>query len=100
MRRLFVPRRKMTSTLVRFIEPLEGRWLLAGDVRFAVIGDFGANTPAEGDVANRIKTWNPDLIITVGDNNYQLGEARTIDANVGKYYHEFIYPYTGSFGAG
>jgi tartrate-resistant acid phosphatase type 5 len=84
----------------RLIEVLEQRTLLAGDVRFAVIGDFGANTTQEGDVANRVKSWNPDLVITTGDNNYQLGEASTIDANIGKYYHEFIFPYTGSFGAG
>src|SRR5688572_275364 len=84
----------------RFIELLEQRQLLAGDVRFAVIGDFGADTTPEGDVANRVKSWNPDLIITVGDNNYQLGEASTIDRNIGKYYHEFIFPYNGAFGSG
>jgi len=85
---------------IRFIEPLEQRQLLAGDVRFAVIGDFGANTPEEGNVASLIKSWNPNLILTVGDNNYQLGQASTIDANVGKYYHDFISPYRGTFGAG
>src|SRR6267154_5565541 len=94
------PRSSNRRRAIRFIEPLEQRQLLAGDVRFAVIGDFGANTPEEGDVANRVKSWNPDLILTVGDNNYQLGEASTIDANIGKYYHDYIYPYKGSFGAG
>jgi len=91
---------RQRRTIFRFIEPLEQRQLLAGDVRFAVIGDFGANTSEEGDVANRIKSWNPDLILTVGDNNYQLGQSSTIDANIGKYYHDFIYPYKGTFGAG
>ena len=52
--------RKRTTTR-RFIEPLEQRQLLAGDVRFAVIGDFGANTPAEADVANRVHSWNWDI---------------------------------------
>ena len=85
---------------IRFIEPLEQRQLLAGDVRFGVIGDFGANTPEEAAVASRVKSWNPDLILTVGDNNYQLGLASTIDANIGKYYHDYIYPYKGTFGAG
>ena len=71
-----------------------------GSIRFAVIGDYGDSSPAEQDVANLVKSWNPDFIITVGDNNYPLGAAETIDQNIGQYYHEFIYPYTGSFGAG
>src|SRR5437870_3111211 len=85
---------------LRFIEPLEQRQLLAGDVRFAVIGDFGANTTEEADVANRVKSWSPNFILTVGDNNYELGAASTIDANIGKYYHDFISPYNGAYGAG
>src|SRR6266581_9784847 len=102
MRFSSILRRRSTRrrALLRFIEPLEQRQLLAGDVRFAVIGDFGANTPEEADVANRVKSWNPDLILTVGDNNYELGTASTIDANVGKYYHDYIDPYKGSYGAG
>ena len=55
-------------------------------VTFAVIGDFGSNDANELDVANLVKSWTPDFIITVGDNNYPDGEASTMDANVGKYY--------------
>ena len=69
-------------------------------IRFAVIGDFGDSRQAELDVSNLVKSWEPDFILTVGDNNYPAGEASTIDENVGHYYHEFIYPYTGSFGEG
>lgn len=69
-------------------------------IRFAVIGDFGDSRQAELDVSNLVKSWDPDFIITVGDNNYPAGEAATIDENVGRYYHEFIYPYTGTFGEG
>lgn len=47
-----------------------------------------------------VKSWNPDFVITLGDNNYPDGEAGTIDKNIGKYYHEFIHPYTGAYGAG
>src|SRR4051794_13800270 len=36
------------------------------DTRFAVIGDFG-NGVAETAVANRLKTFNPEFIISVGD---------------------------------
>ena len=71
-----------------------------GTARFAIIGDFGFSSQNELDVANLVKSWNPDLLITTGDNNYPNGEASTIDENIGKYYHEFIHPYTGSYGTG
>lgn len=69
-------------------------------MRFAVIGDYGGNGPPEADVAALVKSWNPDFVITVGDNNYPNGSASTIDATIGQYYHEFIYPYTGNYGPG
>ena len=69
-------------------------------IHFAVIGDFGEGGQPEADVAGMIHSWNPDFIITVGDNNYPLGEASTIDAHIGQYYHDYIYPYTGKYGAG
>jgi tartrate-resistant acid phosphatase type 5 len=69
-------------------------------LRFAVIGDFGEGNQAEQDVADLVKSWNPDLVITVGDNNYPSGAAETIDDRIGRFYSEFIYPYTGSFGPG
>jgi tartrate-resistant acid phosphatase type 5 len=81
------------------IEPLEDRFAPAS-VTFAVIGDYGLAGQPESDVAALVHGWNPDLIITTGDNNYQTGSASTIDANVGQYYHDFISPYQGSFGAG
>jgi len=71
-----------------------------GQVRFAVIGDYGKAGQPELDVASLVKSWNPDLIITTGDNNYPDGTAQTIDANIGQYYREFIYPYVGSYGPG
>ncbi len=67
---------------------------------FAVIGDFGMGNQAESDVADLVKSWNPDFIITVGDNNYPDGESSTIDRNIGYDYHQFIKPYTGSYGSG
>src|SRR3954464_7686127 len=82
-----------------WIEPLEERALLSA-TRFAVIGDYGADQPAEGDVAALVKSWNPDYILTVGDNNYPTGSASTMDLNIGQYYHDFIYPYVGNYGAG
>ncbi|MBK8553814.1 MAG: metallophosphoesterase [Ignavibacteria bacterium] len=69
-------------------------------VRFGVIGDYGDAGPDELAVANLIKSWNPDFIITLGDNNYDIGSQATIDQNIGQYFHEFIYPYYGSYGPG
>lgn len=69
-------------------------------VRFAVVGDFGNNSTPELNVSQLIKSWNPDFIASAGDNNYETGSASTIDANIGKYYHDYIYNYTGGYGAG
>lgn len=69
-------------------------------IRFAVIGDYGLVGQPAQDVSDLVKSWQPDFIITTGDNNYPDGEAATIDENIGQYYHEFIYPYRGTFGEG
>ena len=39
-------------------------------VRFAVFGDYGVNNTNEQSVENLVKSWNPDFIITAGDNSY------------------------------
>jgi hypothetical protein len=70
------------------------------EIRLAVIGDYGSGDKNEAAVANLVKSWKPDFIITVGDNNYPAGLASTIDRNIGQFYHDFIYPYQGSYGAG
>jgi tartrate-resistant acid phosphatase type 5 len=74
--------------------------LTSDPVRFAVIGDYGSGDQDAAAVAELVKGWNPDLIITTGDNNYYDGEAETIDENIGQFYHEFIFPYKGSYGPG
>ncbi|MTI31624.1 metallophosphoesterase, partial [Xanthovirga aplysinae] len=66
----------------------------------AAIGDYGDAGPNEQDVANLIDSWNVDAIITLGDNNYDDGEASTIDRNIGQYFSDYIYPYLGSYGSG
>ena len=71
-----------------------------GDVRFAVIGDYGIAGQPEADVAALVDSWNIDGIFTVGDNNYPDGKADTIDANIGQYYQSYIAPYTGQYGPG
>jgi hypothetical protein len=69
-------------------------------LRFGVIGDFGANTPAEAAVAALVKSWKPDFVITTGDNNYLEGESASLDDSIGKYYSEFIGNYHGKLGPG
>jgi hypothetical protein len=69
-------------------------------LRFAVIGDYGEGNQAEQDVADLVKSWRPEFIITVGDNNYPSGAAETIDDRIGRFYREFIHPYKGAFGPG
>src|ERR1041384_3894895 len=74
---------------------------LAGTtVHFAATGDYGSGSSNELAVANLIKSWNPDFIITLGDNNYPDGAASTIDSRIGQYFHGYISPYTGSYTPG
>lgn len=84
--------------------------MMAADLRFAVIGDYGGGTQAEADVARQVQSWNPAFVTTVGDNNYgdathPAGSAATIDKNIGQFYHNFMFPYGptsngGQYGAG
>jgi glucose/arabinose dehydrogenase len=69
-------------------------------LRFAVIGDYGLAGEPLAQVAALVKSWEPEFIVTTGDNNYPEGEAETIDENIGQYFHEFIHPYRGTYGSG
>lgn len=72
----------------------------AEHVAFAVLGDYGSAGAAAAAVAELVHGWNPDIVITLGDNNYPNGRRATIDANVGQYYHRYISPYVGKYGPG
>jgi hypothetical protein len=65
-----------------------------------VIGDYGTGTQEEGAVASLISSWDPEFIITTGDNNYPDGAWDTIDAHIGQFFHEFIGNYQGIYGDG
>jgi len=67
-------------------------------VRFAVVGDYGNGSGRELLVANLIASWAPEFIVTTGDNDYASPHA--YDDTVGKFYHSFIAPYAGAYGAG
>ncbi len=69
-------------------------------IRFAVIGDYGSGDVGAMQVAALVAGWNPDFVVTVGDNNYPSGAAKTIDKNIGKQYSQFIGNYHGGYGVG
>ncbi|MEO6694022.1 MAG: metallophosphoesterase [Ignavibacteria bacterium] len=68
--------------------------------KFAAIGDYGKSGANELLVSNFVKSWNPEFIITLGNNNYTAGSQTTIDTNIGQYYSQYIYPYSGAFVTG
>lgn len=69
-------------------------------ILFAVIGDYGQENPDAFAVAEMIDSWHVDFITTTGDNNYQDGEAETIDTNIGQFYHRYIGNYQGEYNRG
>ncbi len=72
----------------------------AAPITFAAIGDFGSDYISTRQVAWRINSWQPQFIITLGDNNYPAGSAATIDRNIGQFYHDYIGRYKGRYGMG
>jgi PKD repeat protein len=50
---------------------------------FATIGDYGDGSTDEGNVAGLVYSWNPDFIITLGDNRYG---SNIFDESVGQFY--------------
>jgi tartrate-resistant acid phosphatase type 5 len=97
-----VPGRCVSRTGSIILAIVAGTMLLQAQdsVRFAVVGDYGIAGQPEADVAALVQSWNPVIVVTTGDNNYPNGEASTIDANIGQYYHQFIHPYAGIYGPG
>jgi hypothetical protein len=57
---------------------------------FAVIGDYGTSGPGTQAVAALVNERDPDLLLTVGDNNYPDGAAQTIAGNITDHYDRFI----------
>lgn len=87
------------AALLLFFLPGVPPACLSGEVRTAVIGDYGADSDGEAAVATMIKTlFKPDLIVTAGDNNY--GTASDLDRTIGQYFHAYIVNYKGKYGAG
>ena len=90
-----------------FAAGLAGQGARAGEsVVIGSIGDFGVaaygdgRTATERAVADLVKRWDPEFIFTTGDNNYPSGAYSTIDLNIGQFFHDYIHPYVGTYGAG
>jgi hypothetical protein len=76
------------------------QWRDLNTTVFAIIGDYGDSGIHEREVADLVKGWFPDFIITTGDNNYLYGQSCTLDDNIGKYYADYIGNYQGVCGDG
>ncbi|MBI3158969.1 MAG: metallophosphoesterase [Chloroflexi bacterium] len=68
--------------------------------RFAIIGDYGTGDANAAAVAALVLAWQPEFIVTTGDNNYPNGAAETIDPNIGQFYSDYIGGYAGEYGEG
>jgi hypothetical protein len=77
---------------VKIQQDSEGNIKLVSDcaATFAAIGDYGLSGPAEAAVAELVHGWDPDFVVTTGDNNYPHGAAETIEENIGRYYGRYI----------
>jgi hypothetical protein len=66
--------------------------LAAASTTFAIIGDYGTNTQDEANVAALVTSWNPDFVLTVGDNIYAdpNNDPSHWERHVGDYYGQFI----------
>lgn len=82
----------VSCSKLELIEPAGFETNVAADsIVFAVIGDYGKAGNPEFKVAEMVKSWNPDFIITTGDNNCEHGNLSTIEENISNYYGDYIY---------
>jgi tartrate-resistant acid phosphatase type 5 len=92
------------SSLVILWSLVIGHWLFSSassaPITVGVIGDYGSDNIPTRQVAKLVKSWQPHFVLTLGDNNYPVGSAATIDRHIGQFYHEFIGGYQGRYGAG
>jgi len=74
----------------------DGHWLRtapadgSGSVRFVVVGDCGAGTDAQRDVAAGMLLSDPDLVLMTGDIVYDNGEEEKLDEAYFKPYRSLL----------
>lgn len=81
----------LLSSCSESLDLLEEEEYLGDPIEFAIIGDYGENGEENLKVSQMINSWDPDFIITLGDNNYNYGEAKTIRENIIQFYENYIY---------
>ncbi|HEX3006349.1 MAG TPA: metallophosphoesterase [Bacteroidales bacterium] len=80
------------------IEPSKVEVNIVSDtISFAEIGDFGFAGMPEFYVADMVKKWNPDFIVSAGDNNYYQGKISTIKNNISQFYGDYIYNFDAPY---
>jgi tartrate-resistant acid phosphatase type 5 len=67
------------------------------DTQFAIIGDMGVRSAGQLYVANQFKRWKPDFVVALGDIAYNGDSTTSYDSKVGRYYWEYLHPYTGQY---
>ena len=94
-------------SLLMILVAVSANFAQAQQVNFAVVGDFGALTTEEQQVANLIHGWNPGFILTVGDNNYGGNGFTTPAANLAnwdnrirQYYQDYMKFYPATYPSG
>ncbi|MCM3570172.1 metallophosphoesterase [Neobacillus mesonae] len=69
--------------LERITEKADPAKPVVDELTLAVIGDYGGcgvgNCEGEQQVADMVHSWNPDYILTVGDNTYQRGLPEEVE---------------------
>jgi hypothetical protein len=65
-----------------------------------MIGDFGSLESPSQWVADTVKSWDPDFIVTVGDNNQHYSVEQDYDLAVGRHWHQYVKDYPGIYGEG
>lgn len=79
------------APMIAVISPLAADVFATETVtQFAVIGDYGKAGLSARRVAEMVTSWQPDFIITTGDNNYNMGAAATLHQNIGRYYEDYL----------
>ncbi len=65
---------------------------LQGAISFAALGDYGLGGSISISIANMMHGWDPDFVITTGNNNYAYtGVGSTAwTSNVGKLFGDFV----------
>jgi hypothetical protein len=80
------------ATLLAFLV-FAGRSAGAAPTTFGLVGDFGNGSAEEAAVAARLKSFAPQFVLTLGDNNYLTGSVADMDRAIGRDYHAYIkYP--------